>query len=168
MLFRSNLLGLIGLGVTYSPGAAKQELGFYVSYDTDNKSAGIGVTHTKTIIDSGNSVTVGPYKHSESNEKAEVRDANTTTGVSKIVDKSVTKSESGGLGPIETTEKNGVATSGVSVSGEINAGMVGVGAKIGITVEPSPNTTTTDKKQSTTPNPSPPPPPKTEEKWRLY
>ena len=151
------LLG-IGVGVTYSPGAAKQELSFYVSYNTENKKVGVGATHTKTIIESGNSVTVGPFKHSESNEKAEVLDANTTTGVTKTVDNTFTESESGGFGAIETIEKDGVVTSGVSVSGEINAGMVGFGAKIGLTIEPSPNATTTkNKKPETKPSSTPAP-----------
>jgi RHS repeat-associated protein len=157
--FSLKILG-IGLGGTVSPGAVRQELGFYISYDSDNRSVGVGTTHTKTIIDSGNSVTVGPYKHSESNEKAEVRDANTTNGYTKTVDKSLTKSESGGIGVIETTEKKGVATTGVSVSGEIGAGLVGVSAKMGITVEPSSSTKPTQNKpaaSSSTPSSTPAP-----------
>ena len=91
-------------------------------------------------IESGHSIIVGPYSHSESNQKESVIDGNTTTGSTSTSEKSNTKVESGGITPIETTEKNGVTTTGISVSGEINAGLLGVGAKIGMTTEPSSNT----------------------------
>jgi len=159
----------VGVGGSVSPGAVKQELRFYVSYDSDNKKVGVGVTHTSTEIESGNSVNVGPYSHSVSNQKESIIDGNTTTGGTSTSEKSSTKVESGGMTPIETTDKNGVTTTGISISGEINAGLLGVGAKVGMTVEPSPKTTISTS-TATTPTPTTPPPTplKPKEPWVMF
>jgi len=163
----ANVLG-VGVGGSVSPGAAKQELRFYISYDSDSKKIGGGVTHTSTEIESGHSIIVGPYSHSESNQKESVIDGNTTTGSTSTSEKSNTKVESGGITPIETTEKNGVTTTGISVSGEINAGLLGVGAKIGMTTEPSSNTGASTKASTPAPTKSAPTPLKPKEPWVLF
>ncbi len=135
----------IGLKGTWSQGAVKQELGFYISYDTDKNKIGVGCTKTDTNTKTETSVTVGPYKGSEGKEMTTVRDLNTTDGYSKTEDKVMTNKESGGLGVVETTTKNGTSTTEINASLDVNVGIVGVGAKAGLSIEPSQSTNSNSK-----------------------
>ena len=129
----------VGVELVVAPsGGVKQEISAYLVFDTDASRVGAGVSHTQTYYEYSVDATLGIINGSGSKEKSNTMNANTIDGSSIKKDTSYEKKEGGGvviknIGATKSEDKTEMKTS-VSV----NAGLVGVEVKGGLSLEPEP------------------------------
>ena len=136
---------VLGVGIEWVQtlgGGAKTEISVYMTYDTEQKRFGIGVSHTKTDYESSKNVTVVYIYGNESKEKSEKIDANTTDGFSYKKDETYTTKEGAGIIGKDIVKDVNVSTDGkktqISTGASLNLGIFGVEVKRTLSVEPEP------------------------------
>jgi hypothetical protein len=131
---KGNVSNLIGVGGSYTNGGVSQSIEMFLEIDTKTGlPSNIGISYTQKQTEEAWSLEVSPIIGEVSKEKETKRELSSKDGSIKTEDKKIEKKESGGFGPIQTTEENGTATSKLSMKAEVNAGIIGVEAEGSLT-----------------------------------
>ena len=123
----------VGIGGNYNLGGGEIQVSIYLSFDTDTKIPGLGISYSNSLVEEGSySTSFGPFSGGvESKKDITSLDLNTTDGFTQKSEKKFKKTESGGVYFFSTEETEGEDTKSVfGINVEANATIVGVGLDI--------------------------------------
>ncbi len=119
----------VGIGGNYNLGGGEIQVNIYLTYDTESKMPGIGISYSNSLVEEGSyDATIGPFNGGvESKKEITSLDLNTSDGFTSTSDNKYKKTESGGV-YIFGTEGTEGEDSKILFDGnaEVNAALVGV------------------------------------------
>ena len=120
----------VGIGGNYNLGGGEIQVNIYLTYDTESKMPGIGISYSNSLVEEGSyDATIGPFNGGvESKKDITSLDLNSSDGFTSTSDNKYKKTESGGayfFGTEDTKGEDSKIQFGGNV--EVNAALVGVG-----------------------------------------
>ena len=120
----------VGIGGNYNLGGGEIQVNIYLTYDTESKMPGIGISYSNSLVEEGSyDATIGPFNGGvESKKEVTSLDLNSSDGFTYSSDHKYKKTETGGAYFFGTEETEG-EDSKILFGGnaEVNAALAGVG-----------------------------------------